>query len=244
MSLIFQNLHITRAGNEVVAGVSMEIPQGELHVLMGKNGSGKSSLAMAAIGHPAYSISSGSITLDDKSISELPSYERSRAGLFVSPQHPPEIPGVSISTFLRTAMNARRETPLGPVEFYALLKKTIAELGIDPAFATRNLNEGFSGGEKKRLELLQLALLEPKYAILDEIDSGLDVDAVKTVAASLTKIRPNIGILAITHHPEAIAALAPEKVYVMEAGKIIETGGPELAERIGKEGFNNEPTVK
>jgi Fe-S cluster assembly ATP-binding protein len=215
MSLSIHNLTITRDGNEVVRGVSLELPKGELHVLMGKNGSGKSSLAAALMGHPAYVITGGTATLDGEGLLALAPHERSRKGLFLSPQHPPEVAGVSISNFLRTA------------------------LGIDASFAARNLNEGFSGGERKRMELLQLAILAPQYAVLDEMDSGLDVDAVKAVAAGLAKLRTDMGVLAITHRPETLASLSPDKVYVMDGGRIVETGGPELAERISREGFGN-----
>jgi Fe-S cluster assembly ATP-binding protein len=239
MSLSIHNLTITRDGNEVVRGVSLELPKGELHVLMGKNGSGKSSLAAALMGHPAYVITGGTATLDGEGLLALAPHERSRKGLFLSPQHPPEVAGVSISNFLRTALNVRREQPMGPVEFYALLKGKLAELGIDASFAARNLNEGFSGGERKRMELLQLAILAPQYAVLDEMDSGLDVDAVKAVAAGLAKLRTDMGVLAITHRPETLASLSPDKVYVMDGGRIVETGGPELAERISREGFGN-----
>ncbi|MEK9151902.1 MAG: Fe-S cluster assembly ATPase SufC, partial [Patescibacteria group bacterium] len=178
-SLVIENLRVSREGKEIVKGVSLTVRPGEVHALMGPNGSGKSSLANALMGHPKYAVTGGRIILDGRDITAAAPDARSRAGLFLSMQYPPEIAGVTVSNFLRTAVNARRAKPLGVIEFYRLLKEKMAELKIDSVFGSRGLNEGFSGGEKKRLEILQLSMLAAEYAILDETDSGLDVDALK-----------------------------------------------------------------
>ncbi|HTK60240.1 MAG TPA: Fe-S cluster assembly ATPase SufC [Candidatus Baltobacteraceae bacterium] len=238
-SLSIQNLHVKRDGKEIVKGVSLEIKKGEVHALMGPNGSGKSTFANALAGHPSYEVSEGAITLDGKDVTAAPPHERAKAGLFLSMQSTPEIPGVTLSNFLRTAFNAVKEPPLSVLEFHALLQARMEDLKIDPLFARRHLNAGFSGGEKKRAEVLQLSVLAPKYAVLDETDSGLDVDALKIVTDGLARLRgPEIGILVISHNPKMLEALAPDAVHVMKDGVIVAEGGKELAERIGKEGYD------
>ncbi len=239
-SLKISGLRVERAGKEIVKGVDLEIPAGELHVLMGPNGSGKSSFAGAIAGNPQYAVPAGRISLDGRDLTKLPPDERARAGLFLSLQYPPEIPGLTVSNFLRAAANAGRSKPLGVVEFHELLKKKMAELKMDDAFASRGLNEGFSGGEKKRLEMLQMSVLEPKYAVLDETDSGLDVDALKVVAAAIdARRRAGCGLLVITHYARILEYLSPDRVHVMSGGLIVRSGGPDLAKLIEREGFGS-----
>jgi len=238
MSLKIENLHVSREGKDIVQGVSLEVGPGEVHALMGPNGSGKSSLANALMGHPKYVITNGTIVLDDEDVTSLKPNERAGKGLFLSMQHAPEVPGVSVAHFLRVITTTARREPVSVAEFRVLLKEKMAELKMDPAFMQRSLNDGFSGGEKKRMEALQLALLAPKYAVLDETDSGLDVDALKIVAEAVAKARAaGMGALVITHSTRILSLLAPDKVSVLSAGKIVRTGGPELAEQIEKEGY-------
>lgn len=238
-SLKIENLHVRRAGNEIVKGLSLEIKKGEVHALMGPNGSGKSTFANALAGHPNYEISAGRITLDGHDITHAAPHERAKAGLFLSMQATPEIAGVTLSNFLRTAFNAVKEPALSVLEFHALLQARMEDLKIDPLFARRHLNAGFSGGEKKRAEVLQLSVLTPAYAVLDETDSGLDVDALKIVTDGLSRLRgPKIGILVISHNPKMLEALAPDAVHVMKGGRIVAEGGRELAERVGQHGFD------
>lgn len=237
-ALELKNLHITCDGKEIVHGASLVIPAGEVHALMGPNGSGKSSLANAVMGHPKYSITSGSILMDGDDITSIAVDERSRKGLFLSMQYPPEVQGVRLSHFIRTAVNALREKPLGVLEFRTLLKNAMEKLGMDPSFSSRGVNEGFSGGEKKRAEILQLMMLNPKYAILDETDSGLDVDALKAVTDGINAVRKSgMGILVITHYTRILKYLDPNKVHVMAEGKIVASGAADLADRIEHEGY-------
>ena len=239
-SLKIENLHVKRQGKEIVKGVSLEIRKGEVHALMGPNGSGKSTFANALAGHPSYEASEGSISLDGKDITKAAPHERAKAGLFLSMQSTPEIAGVTLSSFLRTAFNAVKEAPLSVLEFHALLQARMEDLKIDPLFARRHLNAGFSGGEKKRAEVLQLSVLSPAYAVLDETDSGLDIDALKIVTDGLARLRgPKIGILVISHNPKMLEALSPDRVHVMKDGAIVEEGGKELAERIGRQGYDS-----
>lgn len=236
--LELKDLHITCDGNEIVHGASISIPAGEVHALMGPNGSGKSSLANAVMGHPKYLITSGSILMDGDDITALAADERSRRGLFLSMQYPPEIQGVRFSRFLRAAVNAHREKPLSVVEFRSKLKDAMEKLSMDPSFSKRGVNEGFSGGEKKRAEILQLMMLKPKYAILDETDSGLDVDALKIVTDGINTVRKSgMGILVITHYTRILKYLDPDRVHVMAEGKIVASGAADLADRIEKEGY-------
>lgn len=237
-ALELKDIRVGRDGTTVVDDVSITVPAGSVHALMGPNGSGKSSLANAVMGHPAYTLMGGSVVLDGEDLSETAPDERSRKGLFLSPQYPPEIPGVTVSSMLRAAVNAHRESPVGVVEFRDMLLAAMKELGIDPSFGGRGLNEGFSGGERKRMEMLQLALLRPKYAILDETDAGLDVDAFSIITDGVKRAkRQGTGFLIITHYPRMSEVLRPDAVHVMRGGRIVAEGGPELAERIGKEGY-------
>jgi len=206
--------------------------------LMGQNGSGKSSLANALMGHPKYIITDGTISIDDEDLTQLKPNERAAKGLFLSMQHPPEVSGVTVAHFLRVITTTARREPLSVVDFRKLLKEKMADLKIDAAFMNRGLNEGFSGGEKKRMEILQLALLEPKYAVLDETDSGLDVDALRIVSDGVKKLREKgMGVLLITHHTRILQDLVPDKVHVLKDGLIVADGGAELAAEIEKEGF-------
>ncbi len=238
-SLNIENLHVSSEGKEIVKGVSLEIKKGEVHALMGPNGSGKSTLANALAGHPKYEITEGRILLDGRDITRAPAHERARAGLFLSMQATPEIPGVTVSNFLRTAYNAVKEKKLSVIEFHAMLRQKMEELQMDPAMSRRHLNEGFSGGEKKRAEILQMTVLEPAYAVLDETDSGLDVDALKIVEGGINRLRgPERGILLITHYVRMLEQIVPDAVHVMFDGRIVAEGGKELAEKIEKEGFD------
>ena len=238
-SLKIENLKVARDGKEIVKGVTLEVKKGEVHALMGPNGSGKSTLANAIAGHPSFGIVSGRVLVDGKDVTGAAPDERAKAGLFLSMQSTPEIPGVTLSNFLRTAYNAVKDAPLSVLEFHALLQARMEDLKIDPLFARRHLNAGFSGGEKKRAEVLQLSVLDPAYAVLDETDSGLDVDALKVVTDGLARLRgERIGILVISHNPKMLEALSPDVVHVMKDGVIVAEGGKELAERIGKEGYD------
>lgn len=238
-SLQIDNLKIAREGKDIVAGVSLEVKPGEVHVLMGPNGSGKSTLANTLMGHPDYDVTDGAILLDGKDITGMPVHERAKAGLFLSMQYPPEIPGLTVFNFLRSAVNAVRETKLSVLEFRDRLQKEMAELKMDPSFSRRHLNAGFSGGEKKRAEILQMAMLSPKYAVLDETDSGLDVDALKIVSEGINRLRgPETGILLITHYTRILNYVKPDYVHILKDGKIVKSGGPELAETIEREGFD------
>ncbi|PJE64329.1 MAG: Fe-S cluster assembly ATPase SufC [Candidatus Ryanbacteria bacterium CG10_big_fil_rev_8_21_14_0_10_43_42] len=237
--LQINNIHIAADAMEIVHGVTLEIPRGEIVALMGPNGSGKSTLVSALMGHPRFCITGGSLVLDGKDITQLPAYEKARRGLFLSPQHPPEIPGVSVFSFLRSVYNIVQKHPMSVPDFKNYIEEKAAMLGMDNAFLKRSLNEGFSGGEKKRMEMLQLSLFVPTYAFLDETDSGLDVDALKIIANSIVRIKHDMGILVITHHTHILSYLVPDKVYVMKEGKIIQEGGSELAEKIEKEGYQS-----
>jgi len=238
-ALEIKGLTVVREGEEIVRGLGLSLPAGELHALMGPNGSGKSTLANAVMGHPKYAAKNGKITLDGRDITKLPTDERSLAGLFLSIQSPPEVAGVSVSSFLRAAVNARRPKPLGVVEFHELLKRKMLDLKIPEGFASRGVNEGFSGGERKRLEMLQLLMLEPKYALLDEIDSGLDVDTLKLTAATVEDLRrAGTGVLLITHSTRLLEYLKPDRVHVMAGGRLIASGGAELAAKIEADGFD------
>lgn len=239
-SLKIENLHASREGKDIVKGVTLEIGAGEVHALMGPNGSGKSSLANALMGHPKYTVGSGTVTLDGEDITALSPDEKAKRGLFLSMQYPPEIPGVTVAHFLRVITTTARREPISMAEFRTLLKEKAALLKVDSSFLNRSLNDGFSGGEKKRMEILQLALLEPKYAILDETDSGLDVDALHIVTDGIAAVRaanPHMGFLVITHYPRILEKLPPVKVHVLWDGHIAREGGPELAQEIEKDGY-------
>ena len=237
------HLHVEVNGKEIIKGVSLTFYPGKVHALMGPNGSGKSTLAHALMGHPKYKITQGKILLNGEDITAAKPEVRAQKGLFLSFQYPSEISGVTISNFMRTAVNNLREKKGLPtysvVDFHKLLKEKMAQLKIDAAFSKRYLNEGFSGGEKKRMEMLQLSMLEPSYALLDETDSGLDVDSMKTVAESVEKIRQEkeMSIIVITHYSKFLDYLKPDAVSVLSNGKIIKSGGHELATQINEQGF-------
>jgi Fe-S cluster assembly ATP-binding protein len=238
--LTIEDLHVEVEGHEILRGVDLVVKEGELHALMGPNGSGKSTLANAIAGNPAYRISSGRILLRGEDVSSWPADARARAGMFLAFQYPEEISGVPVSQFLRQAVSARRGTDISVLEVRVSLMEWMQRLGMDPAFASRYLNEGFSGGEKKRNEILQMAMLEPDLAVLDETDSGLDVDALRIVARGIEevrRVRPALGILLVTHYRRILEELQPDRVQVMLEGRIVESGGPELAERLDREGY-------
>jgi Fe-S cluster assembly ATP-binding protein len=224
---------------EVLRGVDLTISSGQTHAIMGPNGSGKTTLAYAIAGHPKYQVTKGSITLDGEDVLAMSVDARARAGLFLAMQYPVEVPGVSVANFLRTAITAVRGEAPKLRTFTKELREAMAELSMDPAFAQRNLNEGFSGGEKKRHEILQLELLQPKIAILDETDSGLDIDALKVVSAGINRFRedPTHGVLLITHYTRILRYVQPDFVHVFIGGRIAEEGGPELAEELETQGY-------
>jgi len=231
-----RNLHAGIDGKRILNGVDLTVSQGEVHALMGPNGTGKSTLAYVLMGHPNYEVTDGEVIFEGKNILELDPDERARMGLFLAFQYPVAIPGVSVANFLRTAINARRKaddpedkgTPIP--EFRNMLKEKMDLLKMDHAFAGRYLNEGFSGGEKKRAEILQMAVLQPEIAILDETDSGLDIDALRIVSDGVNALRgDDLGVLVITHYQRILNYIKPDYVHIMLGGKIVESGGPELA---------------
>src|SRR5215468_8306315 len=244
-TLEIRDLHVSVTGQggesrEILRGVNLTVAAGQTHAIMGPNGSGKSTLAYSIAGHPRYQVTSGTVTLDGDDLLAMRVDARARAGLFLAMQYPVEVPGVSVSNFLRTAVTAvRGEAPKLRV-FLKDMREAMAALSIDPAFAERNLNEGFSGGEKKRHEILQLQLLNPKIAILDETDSGLDIDALKIVAEGINRFReqPDRGVLLITHYTRILRYVKPDFVHVFVGGRIVEEGGPELAETLESEGYD------
>jgi len=223
----------------ILSGVNLTVRAGETHAIMGPNGSGKSTLAYSVAGHPKYEITSGSVRLDDMDVLSMTVDERARAGLFLAMQYPVEVPGVSVANFLRTAKTAIDGEAPKLRTWGADLKRAMERLGVDPAFAQRNVNEGFSGGEKKRHEIVQLELLQPKIAILDETDSGLDIDALRVVSEGVNRIRSTgeTGVLLITHYTRILRYVQPDYVHVFVGGRIVEEGGPELAEKLEAEGY-------
>jgi Fe-S cluster assembly ATP-binding protein len=238
--LEIQDLHVTIAENEIIRGLSLTVPKGEVHAIMGPNGSGKSTLAKVLAGHPDYVVTSGSIRMDGEDIMELEADERARKGLFLAFQYPSEIPGVTIANFLRAAVQARMPEgeELEAVEYYQRLYSKMDLLEMPRTFTSRSVNEGFSGGEKKRNEILQMAMLEPKYAVLDETDSGLDIDALKTVANGVNSLRgPNLGVLLITHYQRLLDYIVPDYVHVMVQGRIVRSGDKNLALELEEKGY-------
>jgi Fe-S cluster assembly ATP-binding protein len=242
-SLTIKDLHVSVETDDgarpILRGVDLTIASGETHALMGPNGSGKSTLAYAVAGHPRYDVTSGSITLDGEDVLEMSIDERARAGLFLAMQYPVEVPGVSVTNFLRTAATAVRGEAPKVRHWVKEVRETMDQLSMDPAFAERNVNEGFSGGEKKRSELLQLELLKPSIAILDEIDSGLDVDALKVVSEGINRVRATgeTGVMLITHYTRILRYVKPDQVHVFAGGRIVERGGAELADALEAEGY-------
>ncbi|MBN9633492.1 Fe-S cluster assembly ATPase SufC [Leifsonia sp. TF02-11] len=242
--LEIRDLHVTvetdQGTKPILNGVDLTIREGEIHAIMGPNGSGKSTLAYTIAGHPKYTVTGGSITLDGEDVLAMTVDERARAGLFLAMQYPVEIPGVTNTNFLRTAKTAIDGQAPAIRTWVKDVRETMGQLRMDSSFAERNVNEGFSGGEKKRNEILQLELLKPKFAVLDETDSGLDVDALKVVSEGVNRAKANtgLGILLITHYTRILRYIKPDFVHVFVAGKVAEQGGPELAERLEEEGYD------
>ena len=242
MSLLIENLHATlEDGTPILNGVNLEIPAGEVHAIMGPNGSGKSTLSKVIAGHESYIVTGGSVTIDGIDILEMDIDQRSRAGVFLAFQYPAEVPGVSNANFIRAALQARlpKGQDIDAVAYYKNLYAKMDLLEMDRKFTARSVNEGFSGGEKKRNEILQLMMLEPKYSILDETDSGLDIDALKIVAKGVNAMRAaDRGFLLITHYQRLLDYIAPDYVHVMSAGQIVRSGGPELALELEETGYD------
>lgn len=239
-TLEIKDLHVSIEDKEILKGVNLTINTDEIHAIMGPNGTGKSTLSSAIMGHPSYEVTKGEVLLDGVNILELEVDERAKAGLFLAMQYPSEITGVTNADFMRSAINAKGEEgqEINLMQFIKKLDKNMDFLDIDKDMAQRYLNEGFSGGEKKRNEILQLMMLEPKFAILDEIDSGLDIDALKVVSKGINQMRgENFGALMITHYQRLLNYITPDKVHVMYAGKVVKSGGPELAKRLEEEGY-------
>jgi len=236
--LEIKGLHVSIDGKEILKGITLSVDKGKVAAIMGPNGSGKSTLAYALMGHPRYEITKGKIMLNGKDITKDAPDERAKKGLFLSFQYPQEIAGVSVSNFLRTALNAKRKEKISVPEFHKLLQEKMELLKMDKNFSLRYLNEGFSGGEKKKAEILQMAVLSPSIGILDETDSGLDVDSLRIVANGVNKLKgPNMGILLITHYQRILDYIAPDKVYIVVSGKIVKSGGKELALEVEKKGY-------
>ncbi|EJE24488.1 FeS assembly ATPase SufC [Staphylococcus epidermidis NIHLM001] len=239
-TLEIKDLHVSIEDKEILKGVNLTINTGEIHAIMGPNGTGKSTLSSTIMGHPSYEVTQGEVLLDGVNILELDVDERAKAGLFLAMQYPSEITGVTNADFMRSAINAKREEgqEINLMQFIKKLDKQMDFLDIDKDMAQRYLNEGFSGGEKKRNEILQLMMLEPKFAILDEIDSGLDIDALKVVSKGINQMRgEEFGALMITHYQRLLNYITPDKVHVMYGGKVVKSGGPELAKRLEEEGY-------
>ncbi|MBT8215498.1 MAG: Fe-S cluster assembly ATPase SufC [Acidimicrobiia bacterium] len=247
--LTVSNLHVSVEGTPILNGIDLEIPRGKIHAVMGPNGSGKSTLANVLMGNPAYEITQGSIVFKgkelvegddwtDEQVAEVTPTQRGKSGMFLAFQYPEEIPGVTIVSFLRQALSNRTGVELTVLELRLKVADTMRELGMDPSFADRYLNEGFSGGERKRNEVLQMAVLEPELAIMDETDSGLDIDALKVVADGVNRLRaPERSFLVITHYQRLLEYITPDVVHILLDGRIVETGGPELAAGVEGEGY-------
>jgi Fe-S cluster assembly ATP-binding protein len=248
--LVIKNLRVKIEGQEILKGVDLQINKGEIHAIMGPNGSGKSTLANTLMGHPAYEVTEGEVWFKGQNVVELAPDERSRLGLFLAFQYPSSIPGVSVANFLRTALNSRREKVEGSTnghgrekgismrEFRTMLREKMAMLQMDQSFASRYINEGFSGGEKKRMEILQMAMLQPEIAILDETDSGLDIDALRIVADGVKQLmNPDLAVLVITHYQRILNYIKPDHVHILVNGRIVMSGGPELALELEEKGY-------
>lgn len=243
--LVIRNLSVSIDGKEILKGLNLTLPQGEVHAIMGPNGTGKSTLAYTIMGHPSYEVTGGEIIYRDRNILELAPDERSRAGIFLAFQYPISISGVTVANFLRTAVNARRRATnpedkgIAIPEFRKMLKEKMELLKMDMNFAGRYLNEGFSGGEKKRAEILQMAVLKPEIAVLDETDSGLDIDALRVVSEGVNTLRgPDLGVLVITHYQRILNYIKPDVVHIMMDGRIVELGGSDLALHLEEQGYD------
>ena len=240
-NLKIEDLHASIGDKEILRGLTLEIPSGQVHAIMGPNGSGKSTLAKVIAGHPDYTVTSGDVLLDGESVLEMAPDQRSREGIFLAFQYPSEIPGVTIANFLRAALQARlpKGEELEATDYYAKLYQKMDLLQVPRTFTSRSVNEGFSGGEKKRCEILQMAMLEPSFALLDETDSGLDIDALKIVSHGVNSLRgPNVGMLVITHYQRLLNYIVPDFVHVMVNGRIVESGTKDLALKLEAEGYD------
>ena len=236
--LHIENLHVSVSGKEILKGVDLDVTEGKTMALLGPNGHGKSTLLFALMGHPNYTVTEGKVLLDGVDLLSLSVDERSKLGLFLAMQYPAEIPGVNSADFLKAAMNSHREKPMSLFQFYSKMQAAYKEMGIPFEMSTRNLNEGFSGGEKKRNEILQLKLLEPRFALLDEIDSGLDVDAIQVVSSAIREEqKKGRGFLVVSHYARLYDLISPDEVAVMINGRIAVTGGPELIQKIDAQGY-------
>ncbi len=240
--LSIRKLHAGVTGKEILHGIDLEVRAGEVHAVMGPNGSGKSTLAQVLAGHPGYLVTEGEILYEGRNLLEMPPEERAREGIFMAFQYPVEIPGVANAEFLKAAVNAVRDhrglEELDAMEFLTLLKEKMNLVDMDPAFMSRSLNEGFSGGEKKRNEILQMALLEPKLAVLDETDSGLDIDALRTVAAGINRLRrPDNAMILVTHYQRVLSYVTPDRVHVLSNGRIVKSGDHTLARELEARGY-------
>jgi Fe-S cluster assembly ATP-binding protein len=238
--LEIRNLHVRTEEREILRGVDLSVSTGEIHALMGPNGSGKSTLANTILGHPAYEITEGEIRFRGQDLTEADPEDRAQAGLFLAFQYPAAIPGVSVANFLRMAINTRRDEPIGVREFGAQLRRATELLRVERDFTSRHLNDGFSGGEKKRCEILQMAMLAPEVAVLDETDSGLDIDALRTVAEGVNTLHgeTGMGALIITHYQRILHHVTPDFVHIMLDGRIVREGGPELVDQLEREGYD------
>ena len=236
--LDIKNLHVSVDGNEIIKGISMTIKTGEIHAIMGRNGAGKSTLANILMGHPAYEITAGEIEFLGKPLEDLEVFERARSGMFLSFQYPASIPGVQVGNFLKKSVNNIRGENVKAREFRKELNSAMEKLAMDKSFLSRYVNDGFSGGEKKRLEMLQMMLLNPSLALLDETDSGLDIDALRLVASGVNEIAKDTGILVITHYQRLLDLVKPDFVHAMIDGKFVKSGGPELAHQLEKQGYD------
>ena len=237
--LVIRNLHVTVERKEILKGINLTVQAGKVHAIMGPNGSGKSTLAYTLMGHPGYTVTNGEIFVDGENIVEMEPADRAKAGLFLAFQYPHSIPGVTMANFLRTAVNSIKGSPVPPREFRQKMQERMQLLKMSNEFGGRYVNEGFSGGEKKRAEILQMAMLEPKYAVLDETDSGLDIDALKIVADGVNALLgPQLGVLVITHYQRLLNYIKPDFVHVLVNGRIVREGGPELALELEQTGYD------
>ena len=237
--LKIENLRAEIDGQEIVKGLDLEVGKGEVHAIMGPNGSGKSTLANVLMGHPRYEVTGGSITFQGEDVLEMEADERAKLGMFLAFQYPSEVPGVSVANFLRTAVNSVREEELSPMEMFRLIQDKMKVMQMDPKFAERYLNEGFSGGEKKRNEILQMLMLAPKLAIMDETDSGLDIDALQVVSKGVNELRgPEFSAVIITHYQRILRYIEPDHVHVMLDGRLVTSGGKELALDLEEKGYD------